>query len=239
MVYHSSMIKFPALPKLAKPNYFQAPAGEIFSYVTIEKDNLCFTMTYAKVPKGSGPPPHIHHYAGEWFYAPEGGITLFASAKDHLDVKNPPSRANGNQHTVYLVHLGPGQTFYSPRHRVHGYVNTDPVERPIMDIWKPTPDAPKFEPYHDGGTREYFESVFTKVTDLSTIKPMDDAGKKRATLESHKFAVPHSSFFLEYINGVEHKIPDELQYCENREELDEMIDLINRVNGGDTSILFH
>lgn len=239
MVYHGSIINFPPLPKLATPNFFQAPAGEIFSYVTIEKDGLVFTMTHAQVPKGSGPPAHIHHFASEWFYAPEGGITLYASIKDHTDVNNPPSKEKGDQHTVYLIPLKAGQIFYSPSHRVHGYINTDPVQRPIMDIWKPTADAPVFEPYHDGGTREYFESVFLKVTDPANIKPMDEAGKKRATLESHKFSVPHSAYFLEYINHVESEIPEALHYCENREELDEMIELIKAVNGGDKSVIWH
>ncbi len=239
MSYQGSIIDFPKLPKLDKPNLFQAPAGERFSYVTLEKDGLCFTMTHAMVPKGSGPPAHIHHYAGEWFFAPEGGITLFASMTDHLDIDHPPSKEKGDQHTVYLIPLGPGQVFYSPRHRVHGYVNTDPVERPIMDIWKPTKDAPHYEPYRDGGTREYFESVFLKITDPQNIKPMDEAGKKRATLESHKFKVPHSRFFLEYINRVESKIPEALHFMENREELDEMIEMIHAVNKGDKTILCH
>lgn len=239
MAYQCSKIDFPNLPKLKNPNLFQAPAGEKFSYVTLEKDGLVFTMTHALVPKGSGPPAHIHHYAGEWFYAPEGGITLFASITDHLDILSPPSKEKGDQHTVYLIPLDPGQIFYSPRHRVHGYVNNDSVERPIMDIWKPTQDAPHFEPYHDGGTREYFESVFMKITDPNNVKPMDEESKKRATQESHKFAVPHSRYFLEYINRVESKIPEELHFSENRKELDEMIELIKAVNGGDKSIICH
>ncbi len=196
-------------------------------------------MTYVTIPPGKGPPAHMHHYVAEWFYAPEGGITIFAAAEDYLDEKKAPSFEGGTQVTVHLIPLQPGQVFWSPRHRVHGYVNRDKVERPLKCIWKPYPDATFSEPWNDGGTREFFESVHHKVTNTNDLSSVTEKRRNHYIAEPPKFMVSHSSFLFQYINRVDPTIPESLQHSENLDELLEMLELVEDYNNGKKGIICH
>lgn len=238
IIYESLEIAIPTLPKLSRPARFLGAHGEHFDYATLEKDDLIFTMGEVKVPPGKGPPAHIHHFVAEWFYAPEGGITLYATDEEHLDFHSHPSFKDGTQKTVYLIPLQPKQVFWCPKHRVHGYVNSDPVERPLTCFWKPYPDAPYFPPFKDGGIREFFEAVHLRIDSTEELSVTE---KRRAhyIAESPKYMSPHSSYLLQFINRVEPIIPESLQHQENLEELNEMIDLVHEYNSGKKGIICH
>jgi hypothetical protein len=239
MRYQGQLVSVPPLPKLEKPALYLGAHGELFSYATLERGDLVYTMTEVSIPPGMGPPAHLHHFVSEWFLAPEGGITIFAAADDHLDVKNHPSREFGTQKTVYLIPLEPGQVICSPRHRVHGYVNTDKVARPLTCFWKPHEDAPKFEPYNDGGTREFFEAVHLKVIDPKDLTNLTEKRRAHYIAESPKYAAPHSSYLFQFINNVSDKIPESLQNNENMEVLDQMVDLLKDYHAGHKDIIVH
>lgn len=238
VIYESLQIEIPPIPKLETPALFLGAHGEHFNYATLEKDNLIFTMGEVKVPPGKGPPAHMHHFVAEWFYAPEGGITLFATEEEHLDTKNHPSREAGTQKTAYIIPLKPKQVFWCPKHRVHGYVNSDKVERPLTCFWKPYPDAPFFLPFKDGGIREFFEAVHLRINSTEELSITE---KRRAhyIAESPKYMSPHSSYLLQFINRILPEIPESLQHSENLEELNEMIDLVNQYNKGVKGIICH
>jgi hypothetical protein len=238
-VYQGEKIEFPPLPILEVPALYLGAHGELFSYATLEKDGFAFTMTDVNIPPAKGPPAHMHHYVAEWFYAPEGGITLFAADTDHLDEKNTPSAERGTQVTVYLVPLQPGQVFWSPRHRVHGYFNRDKVDRRLKCIWKPYPDAPDFKPYNDGGTREFFEHVHVKVDDPNDLSSVTEKRRSHYIRESGKFAAPHSDHLFQFINRVSPEIPESLQHSENFDELLPMLEIVRACNSGDKSIICH
>lgn len=237
--YQCKEIVVPKIPKLENPALFLGAHGELFNYVTLEKDGLVFTMSEVNIPPGKGPPAHMHHFVAEYFYAPEGGITIFASDKDHLDTQNHPSKERGTQVTVYLIPLKPRQVFCSTRHRVHGYVNDDNVDRPLTCFWKPYPDAPSFEPYNDGGTREFFEAVHHRVTDPKDMSSVTERRRNHYIAESPKYAAPHSSYLLQFINRVDPDIPESLIEFGHMEELNEMMDLVRDANAGKKNIICH
>lgn len=235
-IYQGNTLKFPKMPKLEKPALYLGAHGEVFDYVTLSKEGLTFTMSEVNIPPGKGPPAHMHHFVAEWFFAPEGGITLFSTDIDYLDLNNPPSKENGTQVTVYLVPLAPGQVFCSPVHRVHGYVNSDRVDRPLTCIWKPYEGAPDMMPYKDGGTREFFEGVHAKIEDMNNLPSVSEKRRSHYIAQSHSFGIPHSSYLLEFVNRVEPYVPDTLQHRENFEELYEMLDMVNECNSGNKKI---
>lgn len=238
-VYLSERIDFPPLPKLDEPVLFLGAHGELFSYVTCEKGDIVFTMSEVNIPPGKGPPAHMHHFVSEWFYAPEGGITLFATDTDHTDIHNHPSADNETQVTVYLIPLQAKQVFCSPKHRVHGYVNRDRVDRPLTCIWKPYPDAPFFLPYKDGGTREFFEGVHERVIDPNKTAPLTEKRRNHYIAESPKYFAPHSFHLFQFINKVEPMIPDSLQHQENFKELNPMLEIVREYNAGSKDIICH
>jgi len=237
VLYASKKVEFPPLPKLEVPALFLGAHGELFNYATLQKEgNLGFTMTEVTIPPGKGPPAHMHHYVAEWFHAPEGGITIFASDSDHLDIDKPPSKENETQKTVYLIPLAPGQVFWSPRHRVHGYVNHDKVDRLLKCLWKPYSDAPDFPPWNDGGTREFFEQVHLRVKNPDDLKSITEQRRNHYIRESHKFAAPHSSHLFQFINKVLPEIPESLQHSENLDEMMEMLEIVREHNSGASNI---
>lgn len=238
-VYQGETTDCPPLPKLEEPALYLGAHGEVFNYATLEKGPLVFTMGEVNIPPGKGPPAHMHHFVSEFFYAPEGGITLWAADTDYLDLENPPNAQEGTQVTVYLIPLKPGQIFCSPRHRIHGYVNADPIDRPLTCFWKPYPDAPHFPKYNDGGTREFFESVHHKITNTDDMSSVTEKRRAHYIAESPKFALPHSSYLLQFINRVIPEIPDTLQHQENFPELNEMMDLVKEYNAGSQEIICH
>lgn len=239
IIYQCEKLEFPPLPKLKQPALYLGAHGELFSYATLEKDDLAFTMTDVNIPPAKGPPAHMHHYVAEWFYAPEGGITMFASDTDYLDIETPPSPQDGTQVRVFLIPLEPGQVFWSPRHRVHGYFNRDKVDRRLKCIWKPYPDAPVFKPWNDGGTREFFQAVHLKVENPEDLTSITEKRRHHYITESHKYYVPHSDHLFQFINQVSPNIPESLQHSENLDELLEMIEIIKECNAGDKKIICH
>jgi len=237
--YQCKELIFPPIPKLEKPALFLGAHGELFNYATLERGNLVFTMAEVKIPPGKGPPAHMHHFVSEYFYAPEGGITIYASDVDHTDIHVPPSREKGTQVTVYLIPLKPKQVFCSTKHRVHGYVNHDKVDRPLTCFWKPYPDAPEFKPYNDGGTREFFEAVHVRVVDPNDLSSVTEKRRTHYIAESPKYAAPHSSYLLQFINRVEPEVPPSLQQFTHLDELNEMLELVKECNAGSKNITCH
>jgi hypothetical protein len=74
--------KFPDYQKDPNPMVILGPAGEIFTFTKVGATTCGkFTIGDTVVPPTAGPPPHIHHWTDEWFYFPDGGITIYMSEK--------------------------------------------------------------------------------------------------------------------------------------------------------------
>ena len=85
------MFDFPELSKDANEPVVLGPAGESFNFVRTGK-TTCGKYLFAKlvVPAHVGPPPHVHHWTDEWFYAPNGGFVIFMGKKKYPDLARAP-----------------------------------------------------------------------------------------------------------------------------------------------------
>lgn len=227
--------EYPPMPKLAKPALLLGPAGEHFNFATCKKGNLVFTWADSTIPPGMGPMPHIHHFTNEWFYAAEGGITLYTSTEDYDKTENPPDAQKGTQGTVYLVPLQPKHVIYGPKYHIHGFNNQDKVMRPLTFIWKPDPTSPPF-PYMDGGIREYFEAVAQKITDPKHVPAISDVNRGLFVSEAPKFGINQSFYFLQYIKQVEPQLTDMSHAGSNADELNEILQAVKEYNAGSKEV---
>jgi hypothetical protein len=233
--HQNTEMNFPPLPKIKKPFIFLAPAGGYFNFVTCKKGDFVFSMAETTVPPGMGPLPHIHHYTNEWFYAPEGGFTIFASTQVFDDVRNPPSREKGTQTTAYLIPLDKKQTMYGPKFYTHGFINHYNITRPLTVIWIADPISPDF-PYKDGGIREYFTAVSQKVDDINHLPAIRDENRKLLVSEAPKFGINQSSYFLQYINRIEPHLPANFHHPENMKDLHKILEAVKAYNAGSKEV---
>jgi hypothetical protein len=228
-------INFPPLPKIKKPFLFLAPAGGYFNFVTCKKGDLIFSMAETTVPPGMGPFPHIHHYTNEWFYAPAGGFTIFASDTIFDSVNSPPSFEKKNQVTAYLIPLNVKGLMYGPKFYTHGFINHDKVTRPFTVVWKADAESPIF-PYRDGGIREYFTAVSQKITDVKHLPAIRDENRKLLVSEAPKYGINQSFYFLQYINRVEPHQLATYHHPENMKDLNEILTAVEEYNAGDKKV---
>lgn len=78
--------KFPDVKPDPNPLRILTPAKEQFTFIKTGATTCHqYTMVEAIIPPGAGPLPHIHHFTDEWFYFPEGGITLGMSMEASPD----------------------------------------------------------------------------------------------------------------------------------------------------------
>lgn len=92
---------FPEISKEANSPIILGPAGETFDFIRTSKET-CGKYLFAKlvVPPHVGPPPHVHHWTDEWFYAPNGGFVMFMGQNLYPDLK----LASGEGHQkIFLI----------------------------------------------------------------------------------------------------------------------------------------
>jgi oxalate decarboxylase/phosphoglucose isomerase-like protein (cupin superfamily) len=175
---------------------FGEPAGSKLEFLRTGK-STCGKYLFVKVtvPAGSGPPPHIHHWTDEWFYAPGGGIVMFHGTRRFGDIERPPDEAGKD--AVTLMPLEKGQMAYGPREFIHGYTNatSHPVE--VYIIW--TPDTP------DVSILGYFLSIYAPVfkddglnARFNSVQPI------KAVAEAKKYGMNFSHDFWQYIAEVKY-----------------------------------
>lgn len=228
------VMEYPPIPKLEKPVLLLGPAGELFNFVSCQKGKVAFTMAESTVPPGMGPPPHIHHYTNEWFYAANGGILLYTSDTEYDSTDKPPDAAKGTLGTVYLIPMQPKKVVYGPKYRIHGFNNTTSEVKPLTFIWKADPVSPPFK-YNDGGIREFFEACALPVDDPNNLPAITDETRGRFLKEAAKYGISQSFYFLQYINRVEREMPATMQHS-NMEELNEIVDIVREYNTGSKEV---
>ena len=191
---------FPQVKSDPNPLNILGPAGEIFTFVkTGATTDGRYVMAEAIIPTSDGPLPHVHHFTDEWFYFPEGGLTLEIGDNIYPDVKQVPGIDLPKDH-FHLVKTTPGSLFYGPRYRIHGFLNDEQEPRKMVFIW--TPDDAKT------GITQYFKEVGQPIKNLSRPPAVKDRNKKLFVSQAPKYGINQSSYFLEYLDSVDYNFPE-------------------------------
>src|SRR5665213_971687 len=210
---------FPEIAASAQQPLVLGPAGETFKFVQTGRES-CGKYLFAKliVPAHVGPPPHIHHLTDEWFYAPQGGFSIFMGQHSYSDVTKIPGE-NAPKDTVNLVPMRPKELFYGPRFCIHGFMNTSNSPKELYLVW--TPDTP------DVSILNYFLTAGTVVKDVHIKEEPDTLSRIRLVSLAPKFGINQSADFWQYIKGVDESMPQDMS-DDHRKELMELINSVKR-----------
>jgi hypothetical protein len=190
---------FPKVIPDSDPLRILGPAGEYFTFVKTGKSTCGkYVMAEATVPSGEGPMPHIHHYTNEWFYFPDGGITIMHSDKTFPDLNVVPGQ-DLPKVRFHLEQTTPGSLYYGERYYVHGFVNTSDSTKRLVFIW--TPDDPKV------GITSYFKAVGQPLPDPDNPPPINPKNRDLFASEAPKFGINQSTSFWQYIDSVDYQFP--------------------------------
>lgn len=200
---------FPSVIPDANPLYVIGGGGELFTFSKTGKTTCgAYAMAESVVAPGSGPPPHIHHHANEWFYFPEGGImlmhgsNLFPTMKDVPGVTTPKER-------IHLQVTPPGSIYYSSKQHLHGYVNSSNKPRKMISVWS-TDEA-------NIGISSYFSASSPQVIDPLKPPIITSQDRDSYVTQGPKYEINQSAHFWEYVDSVDYNFPkmdahlDELQ----------------------------
>jgi len=189
MAAHSEKYSFPNYQPDPKPMIIQGPAAEIFRFTKVAATTCGkYTLAEAVIPPGTGPMPHIHHWTDEWFYFPDGGITIYMSDKTYPDVKKVPGHELPKG-KVHLYRTQPGDLIYGPRFYIHGFNSVSKNNRRLIFVW--TPDK----------VSEYFKEVGQLVTDPKHPPKIDDRNKALFVSQGPKYGINQSASWDEYVDG--------------------------------------
>lgn len=191
--------KYPKINPDPNPLQILGPAGERFIFVkTGETTNGRYVMADAVVPPGGGPLPHIHHYTDEWFYFPDGGLTLEMGNNLYPDLEKVPGIKLPKER-LHLVKTQPGDLFYGPRYHVHGFTNPGTEPKRLVFVW--TPDTEKT------GVTNYFREVGQPLPDPENPPPIDPKSKALFVSQAPKYGINQSSDFYQYVDQVDYNFP--------------------------------
>jgi mannose-6-phosphate isomerase-like protein (cupin superfamily) len=181
--------KFPDYQKDPKPMVIQGPAGEIFTFTKVGATTCGkYTIADSTIPPGAGPMPHIHHWTDEWFYFPDGGITIYMSEKTYPDVNKVPGHELPKG-TVHKYRTKPGDLIYGPRYYIHGFNNDAKNNRRLIFVW--TPDK----------ISDYFKEVGQLVTDPAHPPAIAEKNKELFVSQGPKYGINQSSSWGQYVEG--------------------------------------
>lgn len=205
---------FPELLKDANEPLILGPAGETFDFIQTGK-TTCGKYLFAKliVPPHVGPPPHVHHWIDEWFYAPNGGFKIFIGKNRYPDIEQAPGEG-APKDTLQAVQMRPKELFYVERNIVHGFANVTDTPQEIYLVW--TPDTP------DVSILPYFVNAGT-IRDPNKPNQMPDfMSKIRLVNMAHTYGKNQSESFWQYVEKVE-EVDHIHNMTDNREKLLELL----------------
>lgn len=179
---------FPHYTPDPHPLMILGPAGEIFSFQkTCATTRGWYALAYAVIPPGAGPLPHVHHYTDEWFYFPDGGITIEMGEHRYPTMGMIPGKTAAKD-TFHEVETKPGDIFYGPRYIIHGFFNDTTKTHHLIFVWTP-----------DDGVVDYFREVGQHITDPNHIPPINEANKELFVKHAPKYGINQSSSYDQYI----------------------------------------
>ena len=199
----SAAFTFPYVPPDFNTFSILTPAAEKFRFIKTGATTCGqYSMVEAVIPPGAGPLPHIHHRQDEWFYFPDGGLTLQMGDNLYPDIHKVPG-ANLPKERLHLVKTTPGSLFYSTRYHVHGFTNSGKEPKRIVFIW--APDDPVT------GITNYFKAVGQPLPDPSNPPPVDPKNKALFVSQAPKYGINQSASFNQYVA----KVDDNLHEMDN------------------------
>ncbi|CAD5251844.1 MULTISPECIES: cupin domain-containing protein [Halomonadaceae] len=205
---------FPELSKDANEPEVLGPAGETFDFIQTGK-TTCGSYLFAKliVPAHVGPPPHVHHWTDEWFYAPNGGFVIYMGQNRYPDLQRAPG-AGAPKDTLHIVEMRSKELFYGERYIVHGFSNITDEPQELYLVW--TPDTP------DVSILPYFLNAGTIRDPNKPDQKPDFMSSIRLVSMAPNYGINQSASFWQYVEKVieidqNHDMPD------NREKLLELL----------------
>jgi len=195
---NAKSFEFPSVKPEPNPLKILTPASEYFTFIKTG-DTTChkYTMVDAIVPPHVGPLPHIHHFNDEWFYFPEGGITLEMSSEASPDINLIPG-FNAPKQKLHLVKTTRKSLFYGSRFYMHGFFNnTDSPKRVIM-VWSPDDE--------NVGMSSYFRAVGQHILS-SEIPEVNQKNKELLVSEAPKYGINQSTSPEQYVSGTDYNFP--------------------------------
>jgi mannose-6-phosphate isomerase-like protein (cupin superfamily) len=183
---------FPHVTPDPHPLRILGPAGEIFTFVkSCATTKNAYAMAEAVIPSGAGPIPHVHHYTDEWFYFPDGGITIEMGEQRYPVTSFVPG-ANAPKDTMHLIKTKPGDVFYGPRYYIHGFFNDTSEVHHLTFIWAP-----------DDGVVDYFRQVGQHITDPAHLPAIAERNKELFVSQAPKYGIDQSSSYPQYVSGID------------------------------------
>jgi mannose-6-phosphate isomerase-like protein (cupin superfamily) len=183
---------FPTVKPDPNPLRIQGPAGEAFTFVKTCRTTMNhYAMAEATIPSGTGPLPHVHHYTDEWFYFPEGGITIEMGEHPYPTIGFIPGKS-APKDTFHLIKTTPGSLFYGPRYIIHGFFNDTTQTHHMIFVWTP-----------DDGIVDYFREVGQLIKDPANPPAIDPINKKLFVSQAPKYGINQSSSYNQYIDKVD------------------------------------
>ncbi len=187
--------ELPTIKKDENPLMIQGPAGEIFEF-TRTGATTCgkYLISKAIVPPDAGPLPHFHYSFDEWFYAPDGGITLYKGVTAYPDKDKVPG-VGAEKDVLQSVDMEPGDLIYIPRHYLHAFINKSNKSQVLYMIW--TPDN------EEVSMLNYFKEVGQIIEYPDNLPPIDESAKARFVSEAPRFGTMQSNNFWQYVEKVD------------------------------------
>lgn len=205
-------IPFPDYTPSPEPELIVGPPGEQFTFTrTGRNTGNAFTMAEALVPPGSGPLPHFHEDYDEWFYFPDGGITLFLDP-DHTysDLSKVPNK-NAPGADIQLIETKAKSLYYVPRGHVHGFYNSSDHPVKMTFVWAPE------------RITQYFRDTGEPVSQFPSDFKVDASRLEPFVKDAPKYGINQSQYFMQYLNSIG---PATTQTLASSDHLDELKELL-------------
>lgn len=205
-------IPFPDYTPSPEPELIIGPPGEQFTFTrTGLNTGNAYTMAEALVPPGSGPLPHFHEDYDEWFYFPNGGITLFLDP-DHTynDLSKIPNR-NAPGADIQLIETKPKSLYYVPRGHVHGFYNSSDHPVKMVFVWAPE------------RITQYFRDTGEAVTSFPSDFKVDASRLEPFVKDAPKYGINQSQYFMQYLHSISPASQSTLAANDHVDELKELL----------------
>jgi mannose-6-phosphate isomerase-like protein (cupin superfamily) len=203
---------FPDYTPSPEPELIVGPPGEQFTFTrTGRNTGNRFTMAEALVPPGSGPLPHFHEDYDEWFYFPNGGITLFLDPNHtYSDLSNIPNlTAPGAD--IELIETKPRSLYYVPRGHVHGFYNSSNVPVEMTFVWAPD------------RITDYFRNTGELVTKFPSDFKVDATRLDAFVKDAPIYGINQSQYFMQYLHSIKPASKATLASSDHMVELEDLL----------------
>jgi hypothetical protein len=182
---------FPTVVSDPNPLQILGPAGEQFRFIkTGETTCGKYVIAEAIIPAGTGPMPHIHIKTNEWFYTPDGGITLEMGEREYKSIQEIPGKT-APKDILRLQETQPGDIHYGAKGIMHGFMNQTSQSKRLTFVWAP-----------DLGVTDYFRAVGQPLPDYDNPPPINPKNKELFVSQAPKYGINQSSSFFQYVENV-------------------------------------